>query len=171
MTERTSRLVSPPGTNAPIGKQSTGTVLVLPFIGYISDHFGRRIAVVISVCNIGLFGLIIAFSVNYIMYLICQLLQTTFGSGVVSSSYIFVTEMVGPKYRVLVTATCTATFAVGQAVLGSIAWVVQPWRYLLIILNIPCFFLISYYWVLPESVRWLLPKVRYDEAKELLIKI
>lgn len=68
---------------------SVGTLLVLPITGYISDRYGRRIALVVSVFNLALFGLIRAFSVNYPMYLAFQLLQTTFGAGTYSSAYIF----------------------------------------------------------------------------------
>lgn len=68
---------------------SVGTLLVLPITGFISDRFGRRWALVISVFNLALIGLIRAFSVNYTMYLIMQILQTTLGAGTFSSAYIF----------------------------------------------------------------------------------
>ncbi|KAF9417537.1 hypothetical protein HW555_005367 [Spodoptera exigua] len=150
---------------------SVGTLLVLPIAGYISDTFGRRVALVISVVNLGLFGIIRAFSVNYPMYLAFQLLQTTFGAGTFSSSYIFATEFVGPKYRVLTSATCTSMFAVGQVILGAVAWVIQPWRYMILALHIPCFIIIAYYWILQESVRWLLSQKKYDQAKDVLERV
>ncbi|XP_030020683.1 organic cation transporter protein [Manduca sexta] len=149
---------------------SVGTLLVLPIIGYISDRFGRRIALVISVFNLSLFGLIRAFSVNYAMYLALQIIQTTLGAGIFSSAYIFATEFVGPKYRVFTSATCSSMFAVGQVVLGCIAWLVQPWRYMIMTLHIPCFTIIIYYWILSESVRWLLSKQKFDEARVVLEK-
>lgn len=62
-------------------------------------------------------------------------------------------------------------FAVGQVVLGSVAWLVQPWRYMIMTLHIPCFLIISYYWILSESVRWLLSKRRFAEAKVVLEKV
>lgn len=68
---------------------SVGTLLVLPITGYISDRFGRRFALVISVLNLGTIGLIRAFSVNYTMYLILQIMQTTLGAGTYSTAYIF----------------------------------------------------------------------------------
>lgn len=68
---------------------SVGTLLVLPITGYISDRFGRKVALIINVFNIGLFGLIRAFSVNYPMYMVLQLVQTTLGAGTYSSAYIF----------------------------------------------------------------------------------
>ncbi|XP_075975475.1 organic cation transporter protein-like [Anticarsia gemmatalis] len=150
---------------------SVGTLLVLPITGYVSDRFGRRVALVISIFNLALFGLIRAFSVNYPMYLTLQLLQTTLGAGTFSSSYIFATEFVGPKYRVVTSATCSSMFAVGQVVLGGVAWLIQPWRYMIMALHIPCFLIVSYYWILEESVRWLLSKERFVEAKRVLEKV
>ncbi|XP_045769453.1 organic cation transporter protein-like [Maniola jurtina] len=147
---------------------SIGTLLVLPITGYISDHFGRRFALVISVLNLGIFGLIRAFSVNYTMYLILQILQTTLGAGVYSTAYIFATELVGQKYRVVTSATSSALFGLGQVILGSVAWLIPPWRSMLMALNIPCLLIISYYWLLSESLRWLLSKHKFSEAKDVL---
>lgn len=76
----------------------------------------------------------------------------------------------GPKYRVITSATCSSMFAVGQVVLGGIAWLVQPWRYMIMTLHIPCFLIVSYYWLLSESVRWLLSKRKFDEARRVLEK-
>ncbi|KAG6440874.1 hypothetical protein O3G_MSEX001446 [Manduca sexta] len=149
---------------------SVGTLLVLPIIGFVSDKFGRRVALIVSVFNLALCGLIRAFSVNYPMYLAFQLIQTTLGAGTFSSAYIFATEFVGPKYRVFTSATCSSMFAVGQVILGSVAWLIQPWRYMIMALHIPCFLIIIYYWILSESVRWLLSKQRFDDAKKVLEK-
>lgn len=80
-------------------------------------------------------------------------------------------ELVGPKYRVLTTAICSSMFALGQVILGAVAWVIQPWRYMIIALHVPCFLIIGYYWVLAESVRWLLSKEKYEEAKIILEKV
>ncbi|XP_059057537.1 organic cation transporter protein-like [Achroia grisella] len=150
---------------------SVGTLLVLPIIGFISDRWGRRVALILSVFNLGLVGFIRAFSVNYPMYLALHLLQTTVGAGTYSSAYIFATELVGPKYRVVTSATCSSMFAVGQVILGLVAWLVQPWRYMIMALHIPCFIIITYYWFLSESVRWLLSKKMYEKARVVLEKV
>ncbi|CAG9787563.1 unnamed protein product [Diatraea saccharalis] len=144
---------------------SVGTLLVLPITGYVSDRFGRRVALIISVFNMAVIGIIRSFSVNYPMYLAMQILQTTLGAGIYSTAYIIGAEMVGPKYRVLASATSSSMFALGQVILGGTAWLIPSWRYLLLALNIPCFLIISYYWILSESVRWLLSKEKFDEAK------
>ncbi|KAJ2951333.1 hypothetical protein O0L34_g5734 [Tuta absoluta] len=150
---------------------SVGTLLVLPITGYVSDKYGRRIALVVSVFNMAIIGLIRAFSVNYPMYLTLQILQTTLGAGTFSSAYIFGAELVGPEWRVITSATLLSMFALGHVILGSVAWAIQSWRYMIMALHIPCFLIVSYYWLLSESVRWLLSKERYDEAKVVLEKV
>ncbi|XP_013146966.1 PREDICTED: organic cation transporter protein-like [Papilio polytes] len=150
---------------------SVGTLLVLPITGYFSDRYGRRLALVVSVFNMALFGLIRAFSVNYVMYLVLQLLQTTLGAGTFSSAYIFGAELVGPKYRVLIGAFTTSMFAVGLMVIGAVSWAIHSWRYMILALHVPCFLIISYYWFLGESVRWLLSKQKYTEARAALEEV
>nr|XP_034829229.1 solute carrier family 22 member 7-like [Maniola hyperantus] len=145
-----------------------GMLLALPITGYVSDRFGRKTALVICVFNLGLFGFMRAFSVNYTMYLILQMMQMTFGYGAYTSAFIIATELVGPKYRVITGVSATAMFALGEAILGSIAWLITPWRYVIIVTTTPCFLLVSYYWLVTESVRWLLSKKKYTEAKKVL---
>nr|XP_026496280.1 organic cation transporter protein-like [Vanessa tameamea] len=147
---------------------SVGILLAMPITGYISDRFGRRFALVVNVFNLSLIGLIRAFSVNYTMYMALQIVQTTLGAGTFSSAYIFAAELVGPKYRVVTSATLSSIFATGQVVLGAVAWLVQPWRYMIMTLHIPGFLVICYYAILPESVRWLLSKRKYAEATKVL---
>ncbi|XP_045769450.1 organic cation transporter protein-like isoform X2 [Maniola jurtina] len=148
--------------------QSLGTLLALPITGFISDRFGRRIALVISIVSQGLFGFIRAFSVSYTMYLILQIVQTTFGSGAFSSAFILATELVGPKYRVITGVTLTSMFTLGEVLLGGTAWLIPPWRYVIMVTTIPCFFFVVYYWIITESVRWLLSTKKYTEAKKIL---
>ncbi|XP_041980028.1 organic cation transporter protein-like [Aricia agestis] len=150
---------------------SVGFLLTLPLTGYISDRFGRKFALVLSISNMAVIGLIKAFSINYPMYMALQLLQPTLGGGIFTTGYVIMTELVGPKYRVLASSTATSVYSVGQVVMGTVAWVVQPWRYFIMALHIPPFLLLSYYFILPESMRWLLSKRKFKEAKSILLKV
>ncbi|XP_063381843.1 solute carrier family 22 member 4-like [Cydia fagiglandana] len=157
---------------------SIGSLLVLPITGYISDKYGRRVALCISIFNLAFFGLIRAFSVNYPMYLVLQILQTTLGAGTYSTAFILgiiqlflaTEQLVGSKYRVLASSVNLVSFPVGHIIMAGIAWLVQPWRYFIMSLYIPCFLMMAYYWCISESVRWLLTKERFNEAKDILEK-
>lgn len=62
-------------------------------------------------------------------------------------------------------------FALGQVLLGLIAWAVQPWRTLTQVLYAAQMLVICYFWILTESVRWLINKGRYDKVETILKKI
>ncbi|XP_014355732.2 organic cation transporter protein [Papilio machaon] len=149
---------------------SMGAMIALPLAGFISDVFGRRMSVVFFGFNVALVGCVRAFSVNYAMYATLQFMHTAIGGGLYSAGYILATEIVGPRFRIYTSATMSSTFALGQALLGLIASAVLEWRTLSLVLFAPVFLLISYYWILMESHRWLLSKNKTDEAKATLLR-
>ncbi|XP_050677880.1 organic cation transporter protein-like [Leptidea sinapis] len=151
--------------------RTIGTLLVLPITGYISDRWGRRVALTLNAFNTGWIGLVRSFVNSYEWFLILEVLESTVGAGAFSSCYILVTELVGPKYRVIAGATISSMFALGQVILGFIAWGVPSWRSLTQVVYAPQLLVISYFWILSESVRWLMSKSKYEEAEKILIKV
>lgn len=79
-----------------------------------------------------------------------------------------VTELVGPQYRVLAGAVLSTSFAVGQVLLGLLAWWIPNWRTLTRVLYAPQLLVVGYCWLLAESVRWLLAKGRNERATIVL---
>ncbi|XP_026765214.2 organic cation transporter protein-like [Galleria mellonella] len=149
---------------------SLGAMIALPLAGYISDHFGRRVSIVFFAFNLALTGFIRSFSVNYTMYVTFQFLQTAIGGGVFSAAYILAAEIVGPKFRVLTSATMSSLFGFGQVLVGLIASAIHEWRHFSLTISTPVFLLVSYYWIVTESYRWLLSKNKQDEARATLEK-
>ncbi|XP_028161598.1 organic cation transporter protein-like [Ostrinia furnacalis] len=151
--------------------RTIGTLLVLPITGYVSDRWGRRVALTLNAFNTGWLGLVRSFVNSYEWFLALEVIESAVGAGAFSSCYILVTELVGPKYRVIAGATISTMFAVGQIILGFIAWGMPAWRPLTQILYAPQLLVISYFWILAESVRWLMSKGRYEEAENILKKV
>ncbi|XP_063534524.1 organic cation transporter protein-like isoform X1 [Cydia strobilella] len=149
---------------------SAGLFAALPLTGYVSDTFGRRTAFVMTAVLAALMGLIRSFSVNYVMYLVFEFLDATLGSGVYSTGFILALEMVGLKRRVLGGNIISSSFAIGQVILALVAWNVPYWRQLTRVLYVPSFLFIFYYFLIEESVRWLLSKGRKQEAARIIYK-
>lgn len=147
---------------------SAGGMVSLVLAGFISDRLGRRMSIVFFSFNIALVGVIRAFSVNFAMYTALQFMQTAIGGGAFSAAYILAAEIVGPGYRVRTSATISSMFALGQVVLGLLAFAIPAWKTLTLVLYIPVFLIISYYWILSESFRWLLSKNKQEEGKATL---
>jgi len=61
-------------------------------------------------------------------------------------------------------------FNVGHLSLPLFAYFIRDWRILQFALSIPSVILISYYWLIPESPRWLFTIGRVDESVKVLEK-
>ncbi|XP_068617414.1 organic cation transporter protein-like [Battus philenor] len=151
--------------------RTVGTLLVLPFTGYISDRWGRRVALAINAFNTAWLGLVRSFVHSYEWFTALEIIEATLGAGGFSCCYILVTELVGPKYRVRAGVTMSTMYAVGLVILGFISWGIQPWRTLTQVLYAPQLLTLSYFWIMTESVRWLLSKGKYEEAEAVLKKV
>lgn len=147
---------------------SMGAMVGLPLAGFISDNLGRRASIIFFTFNVALVGVVRSFSVNYAMYAALQFMHTAIGGGAFSAAYILATEIVGPKYRVITSATMSSVFALGQVLLGVLALLIHEWRHLSLVLFTPVFLLVSYRWLVTESPRWLLSKGKKEEARKTL---
>lgn len=68
--------------------RTIGTLLVLPVTGYISDRWGRRVALIINAVNTGWLGLVRSFVHSYEWFLVTEVIESTIGAGAYSSCYI-----------------------------------------------------------------------------------
>ncbi|CAH0682937.1 unnamed protein product [Spodoptera exigua] len=148
-----------------------GTLTALPITGFISDRWGRRVALTINAFNTAWLGVTRYWADTYIGFMMSEFIEATFGSGGFSCVYILMMELVGPKFRVAAGAAMNTCFALGQVTMGLIAWAVPDWRNLTLALYIPQFITIFYYWLISESVRWYMSKGRFDESEALLRKV
>ncbi|XP_075975357.1 organic cation transporter protein-like [Anticarsia gemmatalis] len=148
-----------------------GTLTALPIIGFISDRWGRRVALTISAFNTAWLGIVRYWANTYIGFMMSEFIEATFGSGGFSSAYILLMELMGPKFRVAAGAAMNTSFSVGQVLMGLIAWGVPNWRKLTLALYVPQLITVVYYWLISESVRWYMSKGRFDESEALLRKV
>ncbi|KAF5303515.1 hypothetical protein FQR65_LT08214 [Abscondita terminalis] len=147
-----------------------GRVCGLPVIGFVSDRYGRKTVLIWSMVIAGGFGLLRSFANSYVFFIACEFLEAAFSSGGITSGFVLGTEFVGPNRRTLVSAFQFGSYAIGSIILGISAWQIQSWRVLLRVLYSFYLLILSYYWFMPESVRWLLSKNRHQEAVDTLRK-
>lgn len=79
-------------------------------------------------------------------------------------------EIVGVKWREVVSNLYQIPFNLGHLTLPCFAYFIRDWHYLQLALSLPSVILISYYWLIPESPRWLFAVGRIDEASAVLEK-
>lgn len=70
----------------------------------------------------------------------------------------------------LASSILSSCFTLGSIILGMVAWTEPNWRHLILIVYLPMFISITFYWLLPESVRWLISENRFKESKDSLLQ-
>lgn len=78
--------------------------------------------------------------------------------------------MVGPKKREMSGIILNYFYSVGEALVGLLFWLCPDWVILQLIVSVPPLLFIGYYWIVPESVRWLLARKDYTKARKLIRK-
>lgn len=146
-------------------------VLVGSFIfGQMSDKLGRKPTFFASLVTQLIFGVIAGVAPEYFTYTISRLIVGATTSGVFLVAYVIAMEMVGASYRLFAGVAVQMFFSVGFMLTAGFAYFIHDWRWLQIALTLPGLLFMCYYWIIPESARWLLSKGRNDEAFVIIEK-
>ncbi|KAI3381222.1 hypothetical protein SNEBB_002699 [Seison nebaliae] len=155
-------------------------ILIGSFIlGVLSDKWGRRPVMLLSfilmlIASLGctffpqkLFG----FWPSYLLFVISRVVLAVSTRGISVSGFILGMEIVGIQARTHAGIIVEYFFAIGQLVLVLLAYFIRDWRTLGWATSLVVVPFLSYYWVLPESPRWLLSSGKDDEAKKIMKRI
>nr|CAB3266145.1 organic cation transporter protein-like [Phallusia mammillata] len=145
-----------------------GVTLGCVFWGQIADSYGRITSIAISAAVGTGFGVITAFTKSYVIFVILRSISGFCLFPAFTSSYVLATEIVAPQLRVRVGQTGQAFFALGFCLLAMYGYFIRNWRTLQLVLSLPVFGLVSLYWLLFESPRWLISRHRYKEANKIV---
>jgi len=78
---------------------------------------------------------------------------------------------VGPTKRKMGAVFTGIMFAVGQIILGILAFFIRDYRWLQAAIAAPSLFFLTYWWAVPESARWLVSQKRFTEADAVLRRV
>ena len=148
-----------------------GVLVGAPLWGHSADLLGRRITFFISLLETSVFGILAAFSTSFNMFVVVQFFTAMGQVGLFQTAFVLGIELVGPNKRTLCGILIEFVFVTGELYLALVAWQLRDWRKVQLACAVPCLALFSYYFILPESVRWLLTKKKYDMAQSRLEKI
>ncbi|XP_054893855.1 solute carrier family 22 member 13-like [Poeciliopsis prolifica] len=130
------------------------------------EKFGRRFVILLSILLLLLFGVITAFSPNIYVYIIFKFLCGSSGSVIIMNTSVEWTDV---SKSALCTMSIISFFSIGQMLLSGIAYLIRNWRILQLVLFSPLvIILMTFFWLLPESSRWLMTQDRKEEAEKEL---
>ncbi|XP_047475630.1 organic cation transporter protein-like isoform X2 [Penaeus chinensis] len=144
-----------------------GYLLGSLLMGYLCDRWGRRVVAVWSTVLILVVGVAITTIPVFWVYISLRLLFCIFIMGIYVPTFIICLEVSSPKLRSVAAIMFILPWAIGYMILPGIAFVVRSWQWLQAVLVLPYVPLLAYYWLLPESPRWLIQQGHFKEALEL----
>ncbi|XP_063902776.1 organic cation transporter protein-like [Zophobas morio] len=138
--------------------------------GYFSDRYGRRDPLIAAVILQVLSGTGAALSPWFFMFLVMRFLAALATGGTMVISFVLIMEIVGLEWRTTIGIIYQIPFNIGHLLLPLFSYFLRDWRYFQLAISLPSVVLISYYWILPESPRWLLTVGKKEKAIKLLEK-
>ncbi|GFO38187.1 organic cation transporter protein [Plakobranchus ocellatus] len=137
------------------------------FSGTFSDIFGRKKTFLFFFW----FQMIVAFCTVFATSIPALLISRALVSGTGLAFYMSI-FVLSPRKRVKAAICSQFGWVLGMLVLLLLAYLFRDWRHLQLALSFPLIpIAIGYFWLIPESPRWLLNKGRYSEAQAILTKI
>uniref|UniRef100_A0A3Q3BCK6 Solute carrier family 22 member 5 n=1 Tax=Kryptolebias marmoratus TaxID=37003 RepID=A0A3Q3BCK6_KRYMA len=137
--------------------------------GQLSDRFGRKKVVFISLAVQSLSVLLQSFSQSWRIFCIMFLFVGASQISIYISAFVLGTELLSKTMRVLFTSLGAFLFyCIGYMTLPWIAYGIREWRTLLAVLSATSVVYIPLWWFIPESPRWLITQGRAAEAEAIV---
>ncbi|NXI13077.1 S22A7 protein, partial [Irena cyanogastra] len=147
-----------------------GVTMGAMVFGYLSDRFGRKTMLQLSlVCSL-VFGMLSAVSVSYTMLAITRTLTGVGMSGLSLIVLPLGMEWVDIQHRTFTGILSSIFWSVGNMMLALTAYLVREWHWLLVTVTGPCLLSIVCLWWVPESARWLVARGKVKQAHRHLLR-
>ncbi|KAM4601685.1 solute carrier family 22 member 6 [Polymixia lowei] len=140
----------------------TGLLLGSLFAGAVSDQYGKRVVLLVSVCVHAVCGVLPAALPQPLLFLILRGLTGVSCSAINICSFSLGVEWSLPGSRMWPPAFLCFSFSLGTMALAPLAYISPTWTMLHLVLGLPQLLCLPLYRSIPESPRWLLLRRRTD---------
>nr|XP_061809919.1 solute carrier family 22 member 13-like [Nerophis lumbriciformis] len=133
--------------------------------GSMADRFGRRLVVLLAHLLLLLFAVAVAFSPNVYVYIVLKFLCGVSVAGILANAFVIGGEWCESSKFAFCTIVSHSFYPIGLVLLAGLAYLIRDWRILQLALYCPLLLVLAiFYWILPESARWLMTQGRKEEA-------
>ncbi|XP_055964452.1 solute carrier family 22 member 23 isoform X1 [Sorex fumeus] len=139
--------------------------------GCIADWVGRRPVLLCSVIFILLFGLTVALSVNVTMFSTLRFFEGFCLAGIILTLYALRIELCPPGKRFMITMVASFVAMAGQFLMPGLAALCRDWQVLQALIICPFLFMLLYWSIFPESLRWLMATQQFEAAKKQILHL
>ncbi|CAH1264097.1 SLC22A5 [Branchiostoma lanceolatum] len=136
--------------------------------GTLSDRYGRRPTLLWCIFLLLTLSVTSAFSPNYIVFVILKFLLGAVNVSIYYTAFVLGMEVLDHSKHTMFGMFMYMFLVLGYIGLGALAYVIRDWWKLQLAISAPFLLCLSYWWLLPESPRWLLVTGRLKEAKKVI---
>ncbi|XP_046977704.1 organic cation transporter protein-like [Vanessa cardui] len=141
------------------------------FYGQLSDRYGRKFACLLALTSEIVFVALSAASSELWMFIVARFFIGTAVGGTMLCCYIIIIELSGKSFRPYLTGLIEISYILGYFTLPMIAYYLRDWRHLQLATSVPWVFVMLYYYLIPESPRWLITMGQKERAIQILTHI
>uniref|UniRef100_A0A914VYH4 Major facilitator superfamily (MFS) profile domain-containing protein n=1 Tax=Plectus sambesii TaxID=2011161 RepID=A0A914VYH4_9BILA len=138
--------------------------------GLFSDRFGRKKVVVVSGTATAILGILQVHTTSFPLFLICRFLLSLANVACYSTGFVLCMELTTNKHRDWIGGMFYIPYAMGYTSLSLFAYFLRDWRMMHAAISLPVMINLAFWWLLPESPRWMVTKGRMQHALPVLAK-
>ncbi|XP_066276612.1 organic cation transporter protein-like [Branchiostoma lanceolatum] len=136
--------------------------------GVLSDRFGRRPTLLWCILLQLIFGVASAFSHNYVAFVVMRFFLGVLNVGIYFSAFVLGTEILDQSRRTMFGLSMALFLVLGYIGLGVAAYLIREWWKLQLAISAPFAVFLSYWWLAPESPRWLMASGKVEETRKTI---
>ncbi|XP_072948173.1 organic cation transporter 1-like [Epargyreus clarus] len=145
-----------------------GSIFGNLFFGWMSDRYGRRPTILLMIFLQVPLTIAASFPGSYWTYVALRIAGGLFFPALYQLPFILALELMPPARRTYTGIVVGMMFAAGMCLLAILAYALRDWFHLSLATSLPFVLLYGYYWLIPESPRWLVGRGRIADAEKVL---
>ncbi|XP_033729869.1 solute carrier family 22 member 4-like [Pecten maximus] len=119
-----------------------GALLLTP----ISDKFGRKKLILFLLWIQGVFGVATAFSNSYTLFTVLRFFIALLNMPIALTTYVMMAEVFPASHRALPSVGINCFWGIGLIFLSMFGYFLRDWSHLQLLISVPNFLTIMYYW-------------------------
>lgn len=139
--------------------------------GIVADAYGRKIVLIVSLTITIISSICCSYTKSILQLTLVRGLLGSAQMTCYSIAFIILSEFIAPSYRTISANMFQLTLCMSQVCVDFAAYFERSWRDLQIYAALPSSLALLFFFLLPESPRWLLSVNRKEEAERSLEKI
>ncbi|XP_022253485.1 solute carrier family 22 member 7-like [Limulus polyphemus] len=148
-----------------------GAMIGCLLFGMLADRFGRqRVLVTLLILYTGS-SVSLYFLSQFVLFSTIIGLEGFFITGVQCISYVLLMETVPTPYHLRLAVLVGSFWAAGTLALTLVAYLIQHWRYIQLAISVPGVVSVTYFWLLPLSIPWLITNGRTLSAENQIERL